>query len=39
VITLRRFYPLVAFLGGFVWDALTIGQQARAIKGVGLALF
>lgn len=24
---LQRFYPLAAFLGGFVWDALTIGQR------------
>lgn len=24
---LRRFYPLAAFLGGFVWDALTIGDR------------
>lgn len=28
---LRRFYPLAAFLGGFVWDALTIGQRVREI--------
>lgn len=28
---LRRLYPVVAFLGGFVWDALTIGQRVRAI--------
>ena len=27
----RRFYPLAAFLGGFVWDALTLGQRIRAI--------
>ena len=26
---LRRFYPVVAFLCGFVWDALTIGQRVR----------
>jgi len=26
---LRRLYPVVAFLGGFVWDALTIGQRVR----------
>jgi hypothetical protein len=24
---LQRFYPLAAFLGGFIWDALTIGQR------------
>lgn len=27
---LRRFYPVTAFLGGFVWDALTLGQRVRA---------
>ena len=27
--TLRRFYPLAAFLGGFVWDLLTIGQRVQ----------
>ena len=26
----QRFYPLIAFLGGFAWDALTIGQRVRA---------
>lgn len=25
----QRLYPLAAFLGGFVWDALTIGQRVR----------
>lgn len=24
---LQRLYPLAAFLGGFIWDALTIGQK------------
>ncbi|MBK8890920.1 MAG: hypothetical protein IPN75_11330 [Dechloromonas sp.] len=28
---LRRFYPMAAFLGGFVWDLLTIGQRVRAV--------
>lgn len=28
---LRHLYPVVAFLGGFVWDALTIGQRVRGI--------
>jgi len=28
---LRRLYPVVAFLGGFVWDALTIGQRVRGL--------
>ena len=29
--TLRRFYPVTAFLAGFVWDALTLGQRVRAL--------
>ncbi len=28
---LRRFYPVAAFLGGFTWDALTIGQRVRVV--------
>ncbi|HRF11386.1 MAG: DUF2914 domain-containing protein [Candidatus Accumulibacter phosphatis] len=28
---LRQFYPVAAFLGGFVWDALTIGQRIRVV--------
>ena len=28
---LRRFYPVAAFLCGFVWDALTIGQRVRVV--------
>lgn len=28
---LRRFFPVAAFLGGFVWDALTIGQRVRVV--------
>jgi len=28
---LRRFYPVVAFLGGFAWDAVTIGQRIRVV--------
>lgn len=28
---LQRFYPVVAFLCGFVWDALTIGQRVRVV--------
>ena len=27
---LRRFYPLVAFFGGFIFDALTLGQRVKA---------
>ena len=40
---LRRLFPVAAFLGGFVWDALTIGQRVRAHvaqkDGRGLVLF
>ncbi|MGE5471460.1 MAG: DUF2914 domain-containing protein [Bacteroidota bacterium] len=45
---LRRFYPLAAFLGGFIWDALTIGQRVRGLDlgrlagcllGAGLLVF
>ncbi len=28
---LQRLFPLVAFFGGFVWDALTIGQRVRVM--------
>jgi hypothetical protein len=28
---LRRFFPAAAFLGGFAWDTLTIGQRVRAV--------
>jgi hypothetical protein len=28
---LRQLYPVAAFLGGFVWDALTIGQRIRVV--------
>lgn len=31
LIVLRRFYPVAAFLCGFVWDALTIGQRVRIV--------
>jgi len=31
LLLLRRLYPVVAFLCGFVWDALTIGQRIRVI--------
>ena len=27
----RRLYPVLAFLGGFAWDALTIGQRVKAV--------
>ena len=29
--TLRRVYPVTAFLAGFVWDALTLGQRVRPL--------
>lgn len=29
--TLQRFYPVTAFLAGFVWDALTIGRRVRIL--------
>lgn len=29
--SLRRFFPVAAFLGGFAWDALTIGQRVRGL--------
>jgi len=28
---LRHLYPVVAFLGGFAWDALTLGQRVRGV--------
>ena len=28
---LRRLYPVLAFLGGFAWDALTLGERIRVI--------
>ena len=28
---LQRLFPPLAFFGGFVWDALTIGQRVRAM--------
>lgn len=27
---LRRFYPVAAFFGGFIFDALTLGQRVKA---------
>ncbi|WP_300449738.1 DUF2914 domain-containing protein [Accumulibacter sp.] len=30
-VLLRRLYPVAAFLAGFVWDALTIGQRIRVV--------
>ena len=38
-VVLRRLYPLVAFLGGFVWDALTIGQRIRVVDFWRLGIF
>ncbi|MBP6707652.1 MAG: DUF2914 domain-containing protein, partial [Candidatus Accumulibacter sp.] len=31
MIWVQRFYPPAAFLAGFVWDALTIGQRVRTV--------
>lgn len=28
---IQRLYPLAAFFGGFLWDALTIGQRVRVL--------
>ncbi|MFZ2853259.1 MAG: DUF2914 domain-containing protein [Rhodocyclaceae bacterium] len=39
MILLRRFYPLAAFLCGFVWDALTIGQRVRVVDFWRLGVF
>ena len=36
---LQRFYPLAAFLGGFIWDALTIGQRMSAVAFWRLGVF
>ena len=33
---LRRLFPVAAFLGGFVWDALTIGQRGTWTMTVNL---
>lgn len=27
--SLKRYYPVFAFFGGFLWDALTIGQKVK----------
>jgi hypothetical protein len=36
---LRRLYPLAAFLGGFIWDALTIGQKISVVTLWRLGVF
>lgn len=36
---LQRFYPLAAFLGGFVWDTLTLGQRVRTLDFWRLGVF
>lgn len=36
---LRRFYPLGAFCGGFLWDALTIGQRVKVTDFWRLGVF
>lgn len=27
----QRYYPVLAFFGGFLWDALTLGQKVKAM--------
>lgn len=27
--TLKRFFPMLAFFGGFLWDSLTLGQRVK----------
>lgn len=39
MIHLRRFYPLAAFLGGFLWDAFTIGQRVKGIDFLRLGCY
>jgi hypothetical protein len=29
VVRMRRVFPALAFIGGFVWDALTLGQEIK----------
>ena len=29
--SLQRLYPLTAFIGGFLWDALTLGQRVKTL--------
>lgn len=36
---LRRYFPFLAFIGGFLWDALTIGQRVRPLDFWRLGLF
>jgi MFS family permease len=39
MLLVRRFYPLAAFLGGFIWDALTLGQKVKVTDFWRLGLF
>ncbi len=36
---LRRFFPVIAFFGGFLWDALTLGERVRPLDFWRLGLF
>ena len=36
---LRRFYPLVAFLGGFAWDIVSLGQRVTPLAFWRLGLY
>jgi hypothetical protein len=29
--SIQRLYPLAAFIGGFLWDALTLGQRVKVL--------
>jgi preprotein translocase subunit SecY len=29
--TLKKYLPALAFVGGFIWDALTIGRRVNAL--------
>ena len=37
--SLRRYFPVIAFFAGFIWDALTIGQRVRTIDFWRLGIF
>jgi len=31
LLLLKRLYPVLAFFGGFIWDALTLGQKVKTM--------
>lgn len=31
LVRFRHFFPVLAFLGGFIWDAVTIGQRVKTM--------